>query len=750
MTMIVSHGTKNIRRLFHAFLLCALFCFLTLSTGVAQAANSWDGSTGTLEIDTYVGSLQASYFALLTGPEQADAPHLKVKHLEITGAPILTQADFTYIANMTNLQTLDLADTTAAAAVVPVGYDNLRGWLEGFVSLTTAALPTGLTTTGENAFKNCISLKTITFNNDIEVISDDAFLGCTKLEAITLPATVTTIGNDAFGDCIELKTADLSACNVLTAVNGFRGCLALETLKLPTSLETIEPAAFRDCISLRTADLSTLPLLKVISDDAFRGCTALDEILLPDSLEKVGDRALYDCTNLTEVDFSDTNLNYLGEYVFFGYNSKLVVVSFPATPPTFKNTDLFGVNAGIATGIRVPEGFMIFVPSGSSAAYKSLLESAFPGRIAVTGSNIEIVDKPASPYTMQKGETFTFAVNVSPNVSPDVTPYTILSTNSGIASAAIVRSPDMNVVTANELGTATIRVQVGPGSDPGLYDEFSVRVVSADVPGGDTSISNLRAVVGSYEITAERTGENAYRLTLPPDANIAAVQLKADLPTGATIDPSLATPLDFTGGARTFVITAPDGVSKRTITVSVTVAPSYALERSFFSSVAADCSIIVVDNGNGTPPVQLKIPFLATLDPYLIESVTVIPSGFAYLGSVRYSFVDVLGSEVQIRSVGVVTRPYLQSTFSVMGSGEDLLAHGAIAQIDYRLKNDPFHYTQTYARPLEFSSMPSQISPGDHYTGGSSSGCDAGAGAALALLLSAGYIALGRARKATR
>ena len=86
-----------------------------------------------------------------------------------------------------------------------------------------------------------------------EIIGYSAFIGCSRLIAVTVPDSVTAIGNDAF-----------SYCDSLTAVT------------IPGSVT-------------------------VIGDSAFSDCTSLTSIAIPDSVIAIGDDAFSNCNGLTEI-----------------------------------------------------------------------------------------------------------------------------------------------------------------------------------------------------------------------------------------------------------------------------------------------------------------------------------------------------------------------------------------------------------------------------------------------------------------
>ena len=71
---------------------------------------------------------------------------------------------------------------------------------------TSYIVPEGVTTIGDSAFYNCITLTSITLPNGVKAIEDYAFDGCDGLTSIVIPDGVTTIGDWAFGSCDSLES----------------------------------------------------------------------------------------------------------------------------------------------------------------------------------------------------------------------------------------------------------------------------------------------------------------------------------------------------------------------------------------------------------------------------------------------------------------------------------------------------------------------------------------------------------------
>ena len=83
------------------------------------------------------------------------------------------------------------------------------GAFTDFVSMEKIRLPETIESMGYGAFSNCVSLTDITIPNGVTSIGEDAFYGCTSITSITIPDGVTVIGLGAFRDCTNLKSITL-------------------------------------------------------------------------------------------------------------------------------------------------------------------------------------------------------------------------------------------------------------------------------------------------------------------------------------------------------------------------------------------------------------------------------------------------------------------------------------------------------------------------------------------------------------
>lgn len=105
---------------------------------------------------------------------------------------------------------------------------------------------------------------------NVELISPEAFAGCTKLESIRFTDNITQIGKRAFKNCYSLKKVVLPKEIINIEQGTFSGCIALEEVIIPEGIMSIESKAFEHCDKLKKVKV---PSAATIANDAFpAGC----------------------------------------------------------------------------------------------------------------------------------------------------------------------------------------------------------------------------------------------------------------------------------------------------------------------------------------------------------------------------------------------------------------------------------------------------------------------------------------------
>ena len=84
----------------------------------------------------------------------------------------------------------------------------------------------------------------VTVQAGVEIIGEDAFFGCGRLETVELPCTATSIGNGAFLQCRRLVRVACEEGLTCIGAMAFAQCNALTRVTLPRSVVEIDKTAF--------------------------------------------------------------------------------------------------------------------------------------------------------------------------------------------------------------------------------------------------------------------------------------------------------------------------------------------------------------------------------------------------------------------------------------------------------------------------------------------------------------------------
>ena len=188
-------------------------------------------------------------------------------------------------ANSATLRNLDLSlpvyaeDGTTQYEFSPyaLGQANYDGRVATGTGLTNVVLHAGCKTLGHYCFKSCTQLRSITLNDGLECIYDEAFNGDSALETVV----------NFFPDSLKHIGA-----------NAFYNCYALSGNATANGLESMGSRAFFTCKALKGFDCgdSTLGFLDA---STFYKSTALESVVLPNTMTNISYGVFYECTSLT-------------------------------------------------------------------------------------------------------------------------------------------------------------------------------------------------------------------------------------------------------------------------------------------------------------------------------------------------------------------------------------------------------------------------------------------------------------------
>ena len=167
------------------------------------------------------------------------------------------------------------------------------------------AIPNGVTSIGDGAFRGCTGLTSIEIPNSVTSIAQSAFSGCTGLASITIPNSVVNIGDYAFYGCTSLASIEVSEDNkCFSSEDGVlfnKGKTYLEfypqgsertEYTVPDGVTSIDERAFFENDVLATLTLPTS--IVSLYGDVFRGLTALNKIIYLGTSEQIKEIKVHD------------------------------------------------------------------------------------------------------------------------------------------------------------------------------------------------------------------------------------------------------------------------------------------------------------------------------------------------------------------------------------------------------------------------------------------------------------------------
>ena len=209
-------------------------------------------------------------------------------------------------------------------------------------NITKVTIPNDVTLLCEKAFQGCTGLTEIVFNEwegkgGITELYQYMFDGCTNLTKVNVPGGVTKIHNQVFNNCSNLTTVSIPSTCTEIGSYAFFGCTDLSGIELP-AVEKLNDHAFKE------SGLASIYLPSTINDLGtwtFEGCTALKYVKLPTSVSLIGQGVFYGCSGLEFITIP-ASVNHFGENVFDGCTALrsfyYLGTSFPIT---FENGNIF-------------------------------------------------------------------------------------------------------------------------------------------------------------------------------------------------------------------------------------------------------------------------------------------------------------------------------------------------------------------------------------------------------------------------
>lgn len=248
-------------------------------------------------------------------------------------------------------------DSSNQAAIVTFSSDEkYSGNIDVPVSVSYNGRTLPVLSIGNDAFRSCTGLGSVSLPSGLTKIGGNAFNGCTKISKIIIPETVTTIGGSAFEGCTAMSEINIPDNVTYIQKETFKGCVNLTSVLLPINLSRIDVYAFEGCSQLQSIRIPATTTF--IEEGAFSGCEHLETLVFEDNTEKIELRVNYlygpfngckpkaiyfgrpvnsfpystPCLDVSQTETISIGSNFMSSNLFYNCNTLSTIYSFSENP----------------------------------------------------------------------------------------------------------------------------------------------------------------------------------------------------------------------------------------------------------------------------------------------------------------------------------------------------------------------------------------------------------------------------------
>ncbi len=241
-----------------------------------------------------------------------------------------------------------------------------------------------VTAFGENAFKECDGLTSITIPSSVISLGNSCFNGCYRLTSITIPSSVTSLGNYCFEYCHGLTSIAIPSSVTSLSNYCFASCTGLTNVTIPSSVTSLGEYCFYYCFSLTSIAIPSS--VTSLGNACFQNCYGLTSVVIPSSVTSLSNSCFYDCRRLTSITIP-SSVTSLGN-ACFAKCTGLTSITIPSSV-TFFGGYCFSACSNIESATfkgeypngtissELPTTCIFYVPKAYLQAYKDALGNKY-------------------------------------------------------------------------------------------------------------------------------------------------------------------------------------------------------------------------------------------------------------------------------------------------------------------------------------------------------------------------------------
>jgi hypothetical protein len=443
-------------------------------------------------------------------------------------------------------------------------------------------IPNSVTSIGSSAFYNCSGLRSITIPNSVTIIGSSAFGMCTNLTSVYVEwDNPISIGSSVFSyvntSNIDLHVPDgtVQVYRAAPVWNTFRvKDAAIWYIGSPTTNNVI--ATFIDSVltisgtgnmqnwvgvtsvpwNLVQDKITTVVIqngVTSIGNFAFYHCTSLTSVSIPHSVTSIGNSAFAGCTSLMSVIIPNSVTN-IGISVFAGCTSLHTVITTMSRPPSISPSVFQNVDLSNCT---------LFVPQSSITAYQAanVWKDFYSFKTFNVSDNTlaSLLVRPATFITAFDPKIENYDIHISQNTQT----LSISATNDNFAT---IEGIGTKTLAANE-NSFEVKVTALDGSTK----TYTFNIIERRPRINDAT---LRIITVSEGILVPEFNEGITHYTLnAPRAEFLTINAEANVHTASIVGIGLRRVLTDQINIFDVEVTAENGTTKRTYTISTTNDP---------------------------------------------------------------------------------------------------------------------------------------------------------------------------------